>query len=65
MIMSEAERQNKESIEAIELTDQEKVDAIQEAKIKKWFHIKNETYWSKGNAKPIADIEPMNPRFEK
>lgn len=62
--MSEYERENKESIEAVELTDQEKIEAIQEAKIKKWFHLKNEAYWSKSNAKPIADIEPIKPPKE-
>ncbi len=43
--MSEIELRNKAEIEAIELTEDEMKSAIQEAKIKKWYHIKNNPYW--------------------
>ena len=45
--MSELELRNKAEIEAIELTEDEMKAAIQEAKIKKWYHIKNNPYWLK------------------
>ena len=45
--MSELELRNKAEIEAIELTEDEMKAAIQEAKIKKWYHIKNDLYWLK------------------
>lgn len=43
--MSELELQRKAEIEAMELTEEEVKDALNEAKIKKWFAIKNNPYW--------------------
>lgn len=43
--MNEVLQSRKAEIEAIELTEEEIKAAIQEAKIKKWFHLKNEPYW--------------------
>ncbi len=61
--MSDLERENKEAIEGITLNEEEVIDAIKEAKIKKYFHVKHKEYWDaqekKGNAKTIADIIPL------
>ena len=45
--MSELEKANKAEIEATQLTEEEVKKAIEEAKIKKWFHLKNQPYWGK------------------
>ena len=53
--MSQIELDRKAEIEAIELTEVENNAAIQEGKVKKWFHLHNDEYWNnqKGNATPI------------
>lgn len=45
--MSDLERANKAEILAMELTEEEFKKAIEEAKIKKWFNLKNAPYWAK------------------
>ncbi len=37
---------NKELIEAIQLTEEEVREAIREAKLKKYFHLKSKDYWN-------------------